>query len=77
MVLNRKVKITTHNDHWDNITVSGPDICFVCCKFFKDSKYKKVGFHKYTKEILYRHENCGPGSENWLKKFPQNNLSKL
>ncbi len=68
--LNRRVFKHIPTSHWELITSSGEDVCFVCDKHFKKGYFKKVYVGKSTtNEKLFRHESCDAFSENWSKKF--------
>lgn len=61
----RKVK-----SHWDRITQTGEERCFVCGKKFrKGQDFVEIGKHRNTGEVLRRHVYCFPGSTNWIKLF--------
>lgn len=58
------------NTFWDKITSSGEGVCFVCDHKFKSHHRKRcIGRHKYNGELLFRHEYCESGSNNWKEKF--------
>jgi hypothetical protein len=69
-VIQEKIISQTVANHWEVITSSGPEECFVCDKVIRDNAPSVcIGFHNQNFHLLYRHPHCEPGSPNWFSKF--------
>ena len=68
--LNRRIVKPPPSSHWELITSTGEEHCFVCDKKFRKNERKTyVGKNKIDGDPLYRHNRCDALSENWKKKF--------